>query len=113
MYLGASLGADELEMRAYEAKIGRLTPLTHVDGFDDPAGAKPTPSSNDAIEKTQQNHIVHEPASVRSCLWSRLSGFESLPPSQLQALVPASSSAARALALGCLKRHNPWTRNKE
>jgi hypothetical protein len=55
----ARVGADELEMRAYEAKIGRLNPLTHVDGFDDPAGAKPTPSSNDAIEKTQQDRIVH------------------------------------------------------
>jgi hypothetical protein len=58
-YLGASLGGDEQDMRAYEAKIGRLTPLTQIDAFDDPDGAKPTPSNNDAVEKTQQNRIVH------------------------------------------------------
>jgi integrase len=58
-YLGASLGADEQDMRAYEAKIGRVAPLTQIDVFDGPTGPDGTTSSTDMIEKTQQNRIVH------------------------------------------------------
>jgi integrase len=55
-YLGASLGADALEMRAYEERIGRVT---HRDGSGGPNGPERDPSSSGASEKTQQNPIVH------------------------------------------------------
>jgi integrase len=65
-YLGASLGADEHDMRAYEERIGRSvsakvteSPLTQIDVFDGSNGSQPTRTDSDPYEKTQQNPIVH------------------------------------------------------
>lgn len=63
-YLGASLGGDEQDMRAYEERIGRLTPLTHVDVSSGSDGPEPTSSDLGASQKTQQNLIVQGPAGV-------------------------------------------------
>jgi integrase len=58
-YLGASLGADEHDMYAYEAKIGRVHPLPQIAVFDGPTGADEAASNIGPTEKTQQNRIVH------------------------------------------------------
>lgn len=55
-YLGASLGADELDMRTYEARIGRVT-LSDVLGGSN--GLQSTPSDPTPNENAQQNPIVH------------------------------------------------------
>ena len=55
-YLGASLGADEQDMYAYEARIGRLTQIDVLSGSN---GPKPTPPDQVLIEKTQLNRVVH------------------------------------------------------
>src|SRR5262245_6225150 len=55
-YLGASIGGDELDMRAYEERIGRLT---HIDGLSRPNGSEPIRSGRVPDEKTQSNAIVH------------------------------------------------------
>lgn len=57
-YLGASLGGDEQDMRAYEERIGRLT---HLDVLSGPTRQEPTPSDRPVSEKTQQNLIEHDP----------------------------------------------------
>jgi integrase len=58
-YLGASLGGDEQDMRAYEAKIGRATPLTDVDGTSGSDGPQPTSTDRALTEKTETNAVVH------------------------------------------------------
>ena len=87
-YLGASLGADELDMQAYEARIGRVksidgddviikpdnvrvdpekeksihidsSPVTHSDVTDGLNGHKPSPSDLAMFENAQSNTIVH------------------------------------------------------
>jgi len=58
-YLGASLGADELDMQAYEQRIGRVDPLTQIDVSAGSNGSDPTPSVILTTEKTEQNAIVH------------------------------------------------------
>ncbi len=55
-YLGASLGADELDMQAYEARIGRLT---QIDVSDRPNPLDPTRSDSRATQEAQQNPVVH------------------------------------------------------
>lgn len=55
-YLGASLGADELDMRVFEERMGRLT---HVDVSDGPTGPEPTSTTTLLSEKTEQNTVVH------------------------------------------------------
>jgi hypothetical protein len=58
-YLGASLGADELDMQAYEQKIGRVPLVTHRDVFGGSSGPEPIRSDGGMFEKTEQNPIVH------------------------------------------------------
>jgi len=58
-YLGASLGGDEQDMRAYEAAIGRRAPLTQIDVFDRLNGREPAASDTAPSQKTEQNAIVH------------------------------------------------------
>ena len=55
-YLGASLGADELDMRAYEERIGRLT---QIDVSDRSTLLDPTRSDGGAVENTQQTTVIH------------------------------------------------------
>ena len=55
-YLGASLGADELDMRVFEERMGRLT---HVDVTDGPTGPEPTSTDRLLSEKTEQDTVVH------------------------------------------------------
>jgi integrase len=55
-YLGASLGADEQDMRAYEVRIGRVT-LSDVSSGSN--GIEPTRSDIATPENAQQNPIVH------------------------------------------------------
>jgi integrase len=55
-YLGASLGADELEMRVFEERMGRLT---HVDTPASQTGPSTTATDLDATENTKQNRTVH------------------------------------------------------
>lgn len=71
-YLGASLGADELDMRVFEERIGRgnktlLTPssvLTHIDVSSRSDGREPTSTDHGATENAQQNSIEHNPTGV-------------------------------------------------
>ena len=58
-YLGASLGADEQDMRAFEERIGRLAPLTQIDTSGGSGGQKQTETDNDLSEKAEQNSVVH------------------------------------------------------
>ncbi len=60
-YLGASLGADEQDMRMFEERMGRVggSTLTQIDVFDGSKGGEPTSSNSDAIENAQRNPIVH------------------------------------------------------
>jgi integrase len=55
-YLGASLGGDEQDMKAYETRIGRLT---HVDVSDRPTVPEPTSTDLLTTENAQQNPTVH------------------------------------------------------
>ena len=58
-YLGASLGGDELDMRLFEERIGRVAPLTYLDVFDRADGSDRTRPDHAPSEKPQQNAIVH------------------------------------------------------
>ena len=55
-YLGASLGADELDMQQYEKRIGRLT---FVDQSDRPNGSEPSESNIGASENTGKDATIH------------------------------------------------------
>jgi integrase len=64
-YLGASLGADDRDMRAYEERIGRVTsPLTYVDKFSGSNGPQGTRTDQPPLEKTQENPNGPEPVRV-------------------------------------------------
>lgn len=56
-YLGASLGNDEADMRAFETAAGRL--VTHRDVLSGSKGRKRTSNVGGMIEKTQQNFKIH------------------------------------------------------
>lgn len=66
-YLGASLGADELDMLTYEKRIGRVQdsqhvanlPLTQIDVFGGSDGREPTSTDLPTTKNAQQNLIVH------------------------------------------------------
>jgi integrase len=58
-YLGASLGGDERDMSAYEARIGRVDPLTQIDVFDSLKGQEAPRSDSVTSEKIEQISIVH------------------------------------------------------
>jgi hypothetical protein len=60
-YLGASLGNDERDMRAYEERIGRVPGLTQIDAPRRSDGAKPIASDRDVIEKPEQKRIEGDP----------------------------------------------------
>jgi integrase len=60
-YLGASLGGDEQDMSAYEARIGRLTQIDVSSGSN---GSDRPPSDQRVIEKTQLNAVGHEAAAI-------------------------------------------------
>lgn len=55
-YLAASGGGDADAMRAFEQATGRVPNGAVSTGSN---GIEPTPSSNEAIEKTQSNAVVH------------------------------------------------------
>jgi integrase len=55
-YLGASLGADELDMRVYEERIGRLT---QIDVSDRPNPPEPVQTGSGSTKKPQQNTTIH------------------------------------------------------
>jgi hypothetical protein len=63
-YLGASLGADGIDMRLFEERIGRLQPLTQIDVFSSSNGFEPTSSDQPPSENAQQNLIVPGPTGV-------------------------------------------------
>jgi integrase len=58
-YLAASLGGDANEMRAYEARIGRVPALPNVAQSADANIPQGIESSSAMSEKTQSNPIVH------------------------------------------------------
>ena len=66
-YLGASLRADELDMQAYEARIGRVTssqheaipPVTHSDEKVGSDSHEPASSDLGTFENAQSNTVVH------------------------------------------------------
>jgi len=61
-YLAASTGGDESAMmRAFEERMGRELPLTHVDTKPGSDGIEPMRSDIDACEITQQNAISVDP----------------------------------------------------
>ena len=57
-YLGASMGGDEQDMRAYEERLGRLI---HIDIPGGPNRQEPTTTDPPMVEKTQQNIIERDP----------------------------------------------------
>jgi integrase len=63
-YLGASLGGDESDMQAYEAKIGRATLVTQSDVLRRSDGSSDTRSDQTSSENAQQNRIEREPDKV-------------------------------------------------
>jgi len=63
-YLGASLGRDEHDMLAYEAKIGRLNPVTQSDRNEGSEGRSDTSTDHAPTEIAQQNRIVPNPSGV-------------------------------------------------
>lgn len=50
-YLGASLGADEQDMRVSEERMGRVTPLPNVAVSAGSIGSEPIPSDTEATRK--------------------------------------------------------------
>lgn len=58
-YLGASLGADEQDMRVFEERIGRVTPLTHIDVSEGSDGGESAAADRALYEITEQNATVH------------------------------------------------------
>ena len=58
-YLGASLGADELDMRAYEERIGRVPPLTQIDTNDSSIRPETTSDDRGADKNTNKDAVVH------------------------------------------------------
>jgi integrase len=60
-YLGASLGNDERDMRAFEAAMGRQKPVTQSDVFAPPNSVQPIRTEPASIENTQQNLIDANP----------------------------------------------------
>ena len=58
-YLGASLGADEFDMRAYEERIGRVPSVTLRDVFDRPNRHEPTSTGTGATDKANKDAVVH------------------------------------------------------
>jgi integrase len=67
-YLGASLGADELDMAAYEARIGRpvkpsqiceASPVTFSDANGGSNGLQPTLTNLPTYENPQSNPVLH------------------------------------------------------
>src|SRR4029079_12567810 len=58
-YLGASLGGDEQDMRAYEARIGRLEPLTLIDVSRGSNSSDPTQSDTASTGNTEENTVIH------------------------------------------------------
>ena len=58
-YLGASIGSDELDMRAYEAAIGRVQPLTQIDVFDRPIRHEPTSTGKAVNGNTNNDAVLH------------------------------------------------------
>jgi len=58
-YLGASLGADEIDMQRYEERIGRVAPLTQNDVSGGLNGSQPTRTDSEVSEKPEQNLTIH------------------------------------------------------
>jgi integrase len=58
-YLSASIGNDEAEMRAFEARTGRANPLTPIDVFAGSNGLQGDQSSSGPTENAQQSAVVH------------------------------------------------------
>lgn len=79
-YLGASLGNDERDMRAFEAAIGRPAPLTQTDVFARPTPVQPIPSDPAPREDTQQDLIDLDPIGAVHLLLIRLTQVRILPP---------------------------------
>ncbi|HXG57079.1 MAG TPA: site-specific integrase [Vicinamibacterales bacterium] len=63
-YLGASHGADELDMRMFEERIGRIALVTHSDAKCGTKGSEPTSTDTAANEIAQQNAIKQGPTDV-------------------------------------------------
>ena len=55
-YLGASLGADEMEMQAYEERLGRLT---QIDVFRSPIRPERPSSDHGTSRKTNKDAVLH------------------------------------------------------
>jgi integrase len=58
-YLGASLGADEQDMQMFEAKIGRVEPVTHSDVSGGSERSETIADDREMFQKTEQNATVH------------------------------------------------------
>jgi integrase len=58
-YLGASLGADEIDMQRYEERIGRVAPLTQNDVSGGLSGSQPTRTDSDLSQTPEQNVTIH------------------------------------------------------
>ena len=77
-YLAASGGGDAEAMRAFAIATGQLTNVDQSTGSN---GSDRIPSSSDAIEKTQSNVVVHEPARVKLGLGVK-GAWVRIPPSR-------------------------------
>ena len=58
-YLGPSLGADEQDMQAFEAGMGRVPPVTHCDVSEGSNGGERVADDREIFEKTEENPIIH------------------------------------------------------
>lgn len=59
VYLGASIGGDEHDMRLFEERIGRKAPLTHSDVSGGASGSEPTPAGSAMVENAPESTTVH------------------------------------------------------
>ena len=64
VYLGASLGGDELDMERFEQRMGRVQPLTQNDLSGDPNGIERTRSDQNTAETTTTDPIGPVPTDV-------------------------------------------------
>jgi hypothetical protein len=58
-YLGASLGADELDMHTYEQRIGRIAPSPMQGPPDSSHLADNAPETRANLDDVAESHAVH------------------------------------------------------
>jgi hypothetical protein len=60
-YFGASIGGDEQDMRAFEEKIGRQNPFTHIHIPDSQTAPNRATTDRPTIKTPNENRMRHDP----------------------------------------------------